>query len=454
MSERNAGRGRAALIVIVTLLCRSRLHAAGFAIQEQSGRGLGTAFVGEAAIAQDASTAYFNAAGLTRLPGTWATVSGTMIQFDADFRNDRSYVNPAVGGGLLQGDGTQNAGGYAVIPAGYVSQQLNDRWTIGIALNSPFGLRTSYDRDWVGRYDAMLSDLKTFDLAPTFAVKLGHGFSVGGGLDVQYARAQLSNMLDLGTLCAENASAAICDAIGLAPQSTDGFVRIKGDSVGFGGNVGVLWEPTEKTRFGVSWRSRIDHTLEGVAHFSIPAKATILRQQSGALKNTGGHADLNLPDVVRIGFFHRFGERWAVMGGADWTHWSRFQDLVFEFDNPKQPTIVQPQHWRDTWRGGLAVAFNPTSRWTLRLGSAYDQSPVPNAKLRNPRIPDSDRVWLTGGIGYQATDALRVDLGYAHLFAPGTTRINNPDPVGGDVVRGTYDGSANIVGLQVSLQLN
>src|SRR5262245_38570301 len=104
----DAGRGRAAplaMLLAVVLGTAPAARGAGFAIQEQSGRALGTAFVGEAAVAQDASTAYSNAAGLTRLPGTWATVSGTLIQFDADFQNDRSYVSPAVGGGLLRGDG-------------------------------------------------------------------------------------------------------------------------------------------------------------------------------------------------------------------------------------------------------------------------------------------------------------------------------------------------------------
>ena len=436
-----------------------RAGAAGFLIQEQSARGIGTSFVGEPAIAEDATAAYFNPAGMTRLDGTWLTASGSLIQFQAEFENRGSIVNPTLGDGRLRGDPTQDAATVGLVPAGYLTHKLTDRWSVGLAVNSPFGLRTDYDRDWVGRYSALLSDLKTFNFSPTIAVRLFDGLSIGAGPDIQYAKAELSNMLDLGSICALNAPRlgqppSICPALGLPPQSVDGFIRIKGDSWAVGGNVGILWEISSRTRLGLTYRSRIDHTLGSTARFSVPQKAAFLQQASGALRDTGGRAELKLPDMIRFGFLHHVNEHWAVMGGIDWTNWSRFEELVFKFDNPAQPTLVQPEHWNNAVRGGLAVAWSPWKRWTFRLGSAYDQSPVPNARDRTPRVPDSDRVWLSTGLGYQWNDQLRVDLGYAHLFAPGTTKINNPDPVTGDVVRGTYEGSANIMGAQVSMQFD
>src|SRR6185503_13288707 len=117
-----------------------------------------------------------------------------------------------------------------------------------------------------GRYSALLSDLKTFNFSPTIAVRLFDGLSIGAGPDIQYAKAELSNMLDLGSICALNAPRlgqppSICPALGLPPQSVDGFIRIKGDSWAVGGNVGILWEISSRTRLGLTYRSRIDHTL-------------------------------------------------------------------------------------------------------------------------------------------------------------------------------------------------
>src|SRR6185295_12884507 len=151
------------------------------------------------------------------------------------FDNDGSHLSSAVGGGRLRGDEGGQAGGLGFLGSAYLAHQLTDRWRVGLGVTVPFGLRTNYDRSWVGRYHAILSELKTVDVAPSVAVKLPRGVSLGAGLDVQYAYAQLSNALDMGSICIENATRlgappGACGLLGLNPQSVDGFVRIKGTS--------------------------------------------------------------------------------------------------------------------------------------------------------------------------------------------------------------------------------
>ena len=444
---------RGCILLAATLLPATAL-AAGFAIQEQSGRALGTAFVGEAAAAEDASTIWFNPAGLTRLDGTQLVFGGHLISPHVHFDDDRAHLSPAVGSGLLRGDDGGDGGALAVVPSGYVAHQLSDRWRVGLGVNVPFGLRTNYDRSWVGRYHAILSELKTVDVSPTLAVKLLDGLSFGAGADVQYAHAQLTNALDTGSICLENAARlgvppAVCPALGLTPQAHDGFVRITGDSWAAGYNAGLLWEPSSGTRFGLSYRSRIDHTLEGTAEFVVPKKAAILRRTSGALRDTNGRADLNLPDSIRFDVFHRLTNRWSAQAGVQWTHWDRFQELRFQFDNPKQPTVVDPQRWSNSFRWGVATQYRPARAWILRLGFAYDYTPVPDTAHRTPRIPDSDRVWLSSGIGFQLSPRVVVDAGYAHVFAPGV-ETRNADPVTGHVLRGDFSGEANVFGGQLT----
>jgi long-chain fatty acid transport protein len=444
-------------LVVVLGLAGGRAHAAGFAIQEQSGRALGTAFVGEEAGAFDASTIYFNPAGLTLLGGTQVVGAGHLIWPHIHFDNQGSSLNPVVGGGPLRGTDGAVAGTLGLVPSFYLAHALTERVHLGLGVTSPFGLRTDHDRFWVGRYHAILSDLRTIDIAPTIAVRINEWLSVGAGLDAQYADAELTNAIDLGTACAlfapqQGIPPAACGAVGLTPQAVDGFARVQGDSWGFGFNAGLLLEPSDRTRLGFSYRSRIDHTLEGDAEFRIPRKAAILQTTSGALVDTMGKADLNLPDVYRVGAFHQLTPEWALVGGFTWTSWSRFDELVFRFKNPAQPDVVQPERWDDSFRAGIGAIFTPDRRWTLRGGFAYDQSPVPGPRFRTPRIPDSDRYWLAAGVGYRLTDAIAFDLGYAHLFSPGVD-TRNADPLTGDVLRGSYDASADVFGVQLTMQL-
>jgi long-chain fatty acid transport protein len=182
--------------------------------------------------------------------------------------------------------------------------------------------------------------------------------------------------------------------------------------------------------------------------FALPRKATILRR-SGALVDTDGRAGVDLPERVSLSAFQQLTPTWAVMSDITWTHWARFDEPVFQFDNPQQPTIVQPEGWRDSFRYSVGVRWTPWRRWTFRLGSAYDEGTIPDERLRTPRIPDTDRVWITSGIGFRPFDRVGFWLGYAHLFAL-EKRIDNADPVTGHVIRGRYTGEANIVGLQLT----
>lgn len=54
--------------------------ASGFQLQNQNGSGTGLAYAGAAAVAEDASTIFFNPAGMTYLPeGKNISVGGTVL---------------------------------------------------------------------------------------------------------------------------------------------------------------------------------------------------------------------------------------------------------------------------------------------------------------------------------------------------------------------------------------
>ncbi len=226
----------------------------------------------------------------------------------------------------------------------------------------------------------------------------------------------------------------------------------RGDDWNASYNVGVLLSPLDTTRIGLAYRAYTHHRLGGSASFLIPKKAAILQRLSGALVDTGGNAALDLPDRVALSAFHQLTARWALLSDITWTHWSQFDQLVFNFENPKQPTIVQPERWKDSFRYSVGTRYEPTRRWSFRLGAAYDETPIPDDAHRTARIPDADRIWASFGIGFRFSDRMRFDFGYAHLFALAAS-ARNPDPISGNVQVGSYSAHADIVGIGLHYDL-
>src|SRR5213078_492115 len=192
---RHPGQRMVCLLVvlasIVSLACD--VGAAGFQVNEQSARGLGSAFAGEAAAAEDASTIFFNPAGITRLSGTQFVSAGFAIKPTVNFHNEASRLNSAVGGGPLSGRNDGNGTPMALLQTLFISHELlSDRAWIGLGASTPYGLKTSWTPGWVGRYHAIDSELITVKVNPSLALKLTRWLSIGGGADIDYARARLT----------------------------------------------------------------------------------------------------------------------------------------------------------------------------------------------------------------------------------------------------------------------
>lgn len=449
VQERSSRRSRWGAVLLAAGAVASAsgtASGAGFAIYEQSVKGLGNAFAGGAASAEDPTTVFYNPAGMTLLKGQQAAAGVHFIQTHFEFDNDGSthLLTPITGEGLT-GDNGGDGGTLGIVPNFYGSTTLASGLALGLGVNTPFGLATDWDDGWVGRYHALRSDLKSLNINPSVAYRVSKNLSVGAGFNAMYMWAELSQAVDFGTLLA---------AAGGTPQRDDGKATLKADDWGFGFNAGALWEFTGDTRLGVSYRSRVKQKLEGDAEFDVPAKvqAILDARGSGAFRDVGANGDITLPDTVSMSLFHRYSPKLAVMADATWTHWATFDELVMQFDNPEQPDSVTTEDWRNTWRLALGATFNPTPSWPIRVGLAYDQSPVPDEEKRTPRLPDNDRYWLSLGTGYQVNDWLSFDLGYTHLFVK-DAEIDK-DPVGEDATRGGLKGEFTNSGDIFSAQLD
>lgn len=410
--------------------------ASGFGLIEQSVTGLGNAFSGSSTIAEDGSTIYFNPAGLTRLEGNSVMGAVYLISPTVRFTDRGSTV---ITGASLKGGNGGDGGEDVFVPNFYAVWDVSDRIKLGLGVNVPFGLATKYEEDWVGRYQAIKSELTTININPTIAAKITNELSIGAGINIQYADATLSNAIDFGT---------IGRSVGLPsqPQSADGELEVTGNDWGVGYNLGLLYEPRQGTRLGLAYRSGINYNLEGDADFSVPTSAGILTR-SGRFVDTGVEASLKTPDSLSLGFYQQVTPQIALTGDFTWTNWSRFEELRIRYDNPIQPDSVQPENWEDTLRLALGAKYDVSEALTLRAGVAYDQSPVPE-EFRTPRIPDSDRFWLALGASYRPTKSFSFDIGYAHLFVSDGS-IDEVSSTG-DRLKGNVESDVDIIGVQVN----
>jgi long-chain fatty acid transport protein len=378
--------------------------ASGFQLMEQNASGLGNAYAGQAASAQDASTVFFNPAGLTKIPGRSAVGVLNVIKPQAEFVNTGSTLaplQPSLGGN--GGDG----GDWAFVPNAYASWQVNPQLFLGFGMGTIYGLKTDYDAGWVGRFYALKSDLKTVNVNPTIAYKMSDTLSIGAGVNYQFAKATLTNSVNYSAAAFGAGGAAALAAAG--GPGVEGEAKVKGDDGAWGWNVGVLFDVTPATRIGASYRSGVDFRIEGDATFA--NRPAVL---AAGIPDGPVYADITFPAIASFAIFHRLNPKWDLLADASWTQWSKLQALdIYRSSGVRLSTT--PLNWKNSWRFGVGANYHHNAQWTLRFGAAYDETPVPDAD-RTPRIPDQDRTWLAIGAQFRWSKQLAMDVGYAHLF--------------------------------------
>jgi long-chain fatty acid transport protein len=427
-------------------------HAAFFQLAENSPAGLGNAFAGGAAIAEDASTVWYNPAGLTRLPGRQLVVGGHYIAPSMKF--SKTGATTALGSTITGGDGG-DTGVSAFIPNMYYAHQIDNRMTFGIGINVPFGLATDYEDNWVGRYYANRSEIKTVNINPSLGYRLDDQWSIGGGLSYQTIEAEIGNFTDLGSACVASLGVAACSAISLAPQQDDAKIKNAGDDVSYGFNLGLLWQPDGETRVGLAYRSAIKHELTGKISVGTtePGQVTFAALL-GAVNGGGIGADIQVPATLALSAFRQVDSRWAVMGDITRTNWSSLPELRIKFDSGAADSVIT-LNLKDVYRYSLGVAYSTPWGWVYRAGAALDRGATPNEVDRSPRVPDADRQWLAFGAGYRKSKDLDFDIAYTYITmddGPINKTATGENALRGNL-RGSYRANISIVSAQMRWML-
>ena len=391
--------------------------ASGFAINEQSVSSMGTAFAGRSSSADDASTVFGNPAGISRLKRE--QVSGGIALIHA--KTDIDHASGSASGSN-EGDMVPFIGA----PMGYYVKPLDDNWSFGLGLYVPFGLVTDYERSFQGRYHGDRSEVRVITLQPTLSYRVNEQLSIGFGPTINRIDGELTSAID-----------------NPIPTAADGKVKIKGNDTALGYNLGMLFEITPQTRFGLTYHSKVDYRLKGETTVSGPG--FVIGSSAGTYDAS---LELTTPESVDFSVTHELNTDWTLYAGSTWTRWSRLEEI--RADNQgvggllagNLSSISEPQNWHDTWAHAVGAAYKLNPQWTLRAGLAVDQSPTNNTD-RSPRIPTGDRKIISLGTAWSPNDDVTIDLAYSYL-------MENDAHIERDDYRATYKNTAHGLGAQVT----
>ncbi|WP_421310139.1 MULTISPECIES: outer membrane protein transport protein [unclassified Aeromonas] len=374
------------LIAATIALATGQVHAAAFQLNEHSASGLGRAYAGEAAIADNASVLARNPAAMTTFDKMAVSVSGTYIKPDVD-------VDGAVYAGANKMAPASESGiaPSAFVPAAYFIQPLNDQWAWGIGLFSNYGLSTEYSKTFPAGAGAGDTELMTLNINPNIAYRINEHFSVGAGINAVYGAAELNRYAGLlGPAIGQNSDARIA--------------HMKGDTWGFGWNVGTLYEVNENHRFALTYRSQVDMSFDGDFQGLTSGNRTV-----------DGNLKLDLPAQAEFAGYHRLNQQFAVHYSVNWTDWSAFQELKATSGQCAGGVCLQKdEKFKDSTRYSIGGTWYINPAWEARIGFAYDNSPI-EPEYRSLSIPDSDRVWYSAGATYHINTDMNVDFGMAYL---------------------------------------
>lgn len=413
-------------------LASGTASAAGFQLLEQNASGIGNAYAGSAAVAENASTIYFNPAGMTQLQAREVSAGLSLVRPSFKFTDQGSSA------GVLSGN-AQDAGDWAALPNAYLSWALNKDLYVGVGMGAPFGLVTEYNPDWVGAAHSIKFDIKTININPSIAWRVNEKVSLGFGLNWQRMEAEYVRRAGIVDLPAG------AGGVPIPRPLSQSFATLDADDDSWGWNVGALFTVSDATKVGVSYRSKIKHELEGSLSVTGPNPVF------NTVGSSGANATVELPDTFIFSVAHKLDSKWELLGDISWTGWSSVDKVdIMRSSGALAQTL--DTDFQDTWRVALGANYQLNDAWKLKFGVAFDETPVKNAEKRLTSLPDNDRIWFSFGGQWKPSKASALDMGVSYLYVD-DTKINNGNAadLSKGLVKGEYDSSVWILGAQYSM---
>ncbi|HHF3605761.1 TPA: outer membrane protein transport protein [Haemophilus influenzae] len=408
------------ILATAMLLAAGGANAAAFQLAEVSTSGLGRAYAGEAAIADNASVVATNPALMSLFKTAQFSTGGVYVDSRINMNGDvtssaatntqRSKMIATKYGSASE----RNVVPGAFVPNLYFVAPVNDKFALGAGMNVNFGLKSEYDDSYDAGIFGGKTDLSAINLNLSGAYRVTEGLSLGLGVNAVYANAQVER--NAGIIKDTVNDNQIKNAL-LTQQeplkNLNNHLSSKDKSVvslqdraawGFGWNAGVMYQFNEANRIGLAYHSKVD--IDFTDRTATSVEANVIKE------GKKGDLTLTLPDYLELSGFHQLTDKLAVHYSYKYTHWSRLTKLNASFENGKKAFDKELQYSNNS-RVALGASYNLYEKLTLRAGIAYDQAA--SRHHRSAAIPDTDRTWYSLGATYKFTPHLSVDLGYAYL---------------------------------------
>lgn len=382
----------------------SNVHAAGFQLAEYSATGLGRAYAGEAAMADNASAQWRNPAMLTYLKGTQVSVGAIYVNPNLDVEGTVSYLDYSDFQSKQVGTASDDFALDAVIPNLYVSRQLNEQLFLGFALGTNYGMETKLDDNFAASHFGNEAMIKTIEANLNLAYQLNEAWSFGGGVRF------ISGEGHFGATAPGHlpSTPTQVSATTVIPAAGTTLKYMEGEDTAWGWQVGTAWQIDQDHRIGFAYKSEVKLSLdgyaEGVGFGLMPGQ-----------KNDG-NMKLPLPATLELASYHQLTDALAVHASFNWTDWSAFEKLEANLVGYDTPQEVKIENWEDNYRFAFGATYQAMPKLALRTGIAYDTSAVSD-KNRTITIPETDRTWLSVGASYEFTKKFTLDGGFTYIIA-------------------------------------
>ncbi|MCE4934674.1 outer membrane protein transport protein [Aliivibrio fischeri] len=395
------------LLATSTLFISATSMAAGFQVNEHSATGLGRAFAGEAVIADNASVLSRNAAAMMMFDKDAISVGMTVVKPDVSVKNGTYYkpsgslsvdtgMNYIPGSASLTSevvslDDVDGIAPTAVVPNFYYIHPVNEKFAVGVAAYSNFGTGTEFESDYAAPIFGGTTKVQSMNLGLSLAYRVNEHLSFGGGIDVIYGMGDLYRDVDGNVNVKMHTLLGDVDLINKGVKTT--AVDIQATGVGLGANIGMVYEVNEGNRFGLSYKYSPEIEAEGDVSF---------------MKQSYDAVYLPLPDIAEFSGFHMITDKTAIHYSIQWVGWSAFDTIETE------SATVKEYNWKDSYHYSIGATHYLNSKWILRTGYMYDQTPVD--ELTSISIPDSDRQWFSAGFTYNWSSNTAIDFGFTYLI--------------------------------------
>ena len=441
----------------------SGASAAAFQLAEVSTSGLGRAYAGEAAIADNAAVVATNPALMSKFSRPEFTIGGVYVDSKIKLDGPVTASSPSFGTLAVANAHQKSVVPGAFVPNLYYVHPINDRFAIGAGINVNFGLKSEFGDDYDAGVFGGVTDLTAINFNISGSYKISDNLSAGLGINVVHAEAKVKRTAGIIDTALNNVvaaaqqnprllqnlspqRAALISALNAQVTKGSNLVHLEGDAWGVGWNAGLVYEFNEKNRIGVAYHSAMDLDFKDKSAQSVQLTNTGLD-----INYTGtGELTLKLPAYWEVSGYHKLTDKFAMHYSWKYTEWSRFKELRGTYQNGLT-AFQKDENYKNNNRLSLGATYDINEALTVRAGIAYDESAV-TRRYASASIPDTDRTWYSAGLTYRFTPNLSVDFGYAHLRGKKVTFTEEKNIAGLLDVSAKYTSkaSANLYGLNLN----